>query len=197
MIHKKGVVHADLKPSNILLKGRDYDITICDFGISQKLPRGTHLANQFIGSMCYCSPEVLRGEPFNSKTDIWALGCILYELCCCKRAFEDSTEEGLRSKILSYNIPQIPQHSFETRPTLKEVSKLYQLCMRRVQEQRPSVSEILSLPYVVEAAKKNRVFIGARKQLVVPEVKSQPEIMIVDEDETIDEIEPSKEIFPR
>ena len=69
--------------------------------------------------------------------------------------------------------------------------------MRRVQEQRPSVSEILSLPYVVEAAKKNRVFIGARKQLVVPEVKFQPEIMIVDEDETIDEIEPSKEIFPR
>ena len=106
-IHKKGVVHADLKPSNILLKGRDYDITITDFGISQKLPKGVNLANQFVGSMAYVSPEVLRGELYNEKADIWALGCILYELCCVSKAFDDSTEEGLRAKILSFNIPQI------------------------------------------------------------------------------------------
>jgi NIMA (never in mitosis gene a)-related kinase len=131
-IHKKGVVHADLKPSNILLKGRDYDITITDFGISQKLPKGTKLANQFVGSMAYCSPEVLLGEPFNSKADIWALGCILYELCCTMRAFEDTTEEGLRQKILSFRIPQIPLHSQESRPSLKNIAELYQLCMKRV-----------------------------------------------------------------
>ena len=90
------MVHADLKPSNILLKGRDYDIAITDFGISQKLPDGAKLANQFIGSMSYCSPEVIRGEPYNAKTDVWALGCIIYEMCCTMRAFEDCTEEGLR-----------------------------------------------------------------------------------------------------
>ena len=86
-------MHADLKPSNILVKGRDYDITICDFGISQNLPKGGSLANQFAGSLQYVSPEVLKGEGFNEKADVWALGCILYELCCVKKLFDDKSEE--------------------------------------------------------------------------------------------------------
>ena len=113
MIHKKGVVHADLKPSNILLKGRDYDITICDFGISQKLPRGTHLANQFIGSMCYCSPEVLRGEPFNSKTDItfgrWAASSTNYAAASVPLKTVPKRDSAPRSSLTTFprsrNIP--------------------------------------------------------------------------------------------
>jgi len=48
---------------------------------------------------------VLKDEPYNQKTDVWALGCILYELCTLKRAFASESEEGLKQKILGFQIP--------------------------------------------------------------------------------------------
>jgi serine/threonine protein kinase len=55
-----------------------------------------------MGTLPYCSPEILKDEPYNQKTDIWALGCILYEMCARKRAFDSESEEGLKQKILSF-----------------------------------------------------------------------------------------------
>ena len=78
-------MHADLKPPNLLLSGRDYILKLTDFGISQNLQN--NYSYDFKGTMPYCSPEVLNGQPYNQKTDIWALGCILYELIACRRAF--------------------------------------------------------------------------------------------------------------
>ena len=80
VIHDKGIVHADLKPSNLLMAGRDQQLKLTDFGISQNLSPGYNFTHEFAGTLSYCSPEVLKGEPYNSKADIWALGCILYEL---------------------------------------------------------------------------------------------------------------------
>lgn len=55
-----------------------------------------------IGTLYYCSPEICRGDPFNQKTDIWGLGCILYELCTRRKAFDGVNEENLKSKITSF-----------------------------------------------------------------------------------------------
>ena len=111
VIHDKGIVHADLKPSNVLMTGRDYDLKLTDFGISQNLSANYNLAHEFIGTLPYCSPEILKGEPYNQSTDIWALGCILYELVTRKKAFNSNSEEQLKNVILSFNIPQLPQNS--------------------------------------------------------------------------------------
>jgi NIMA (never in mitosis gene a)-related kinase len=72
---------------------------------------------------------VLRGEAYNTKTDIWALGCILYELCCLTKAFGQNTEEALKMSILSFNIPQISGN--EKRESMKDLSVIYSMCMRR------------------------------------------------------------------
>lgn len=95
-IHRKKVVHADLKPSNILLTRKDYEVKLADFGISEALSKNYGLIHEAKGSLRYMSPEVLSGEPFNEKTDVWALGCILHELITLKAAFHESTEEALR-----------------------------------------------------------------------------------------------------
>ena len=65
--------------------------------ISQKLSDGYNFSHDHGGTLPYCSPEVLSGEPFNQKTDIWSLGCILYEMVTGKRAFDvANNEEALK-----------------------------------------------------------------------------------------------------
>ena len=59
--------------------------------------------------MRYMSPEALGGEPFNEKTDVWALGCILHEMITLKPSFHAGSEEGLIDKIRKGNIPRIMQ----------------------------------------------------------------------------------------
>ncbi len=81
--------------------------------------------------MAYVSPEVLKGEPFNEKADIWALGCLLFELCCLRKAFDDNSEDELRQHILTYTIPSLPLLSIESRPSLVDLSHIYYHCMNR------------------------------------------------------------------
>jgi NIMA (never in mitosis gene a)-related kinase len=55
-----------------------------------------------MGTLFYLSPEVCKGEPFNTKTDIWALGCILYEMCTNRKPFDGLSDENLKTKITNY-----------------------------------------------------------------------------------------------
>lgn len=107
MIHEKGIIHGDLKPQNILMTGSQYDVKLTDFGISRVLSKKGFCYDQQ-GTLPYCSPEVIKGEPYNQKTDVWALGCILYELCTNRRAFTDLTDSQLKDNILMCNVPQLP-----------------------------------------------------------------------------------------
>jgi len=94
-------VHGDLKPSNVLLSGQNYDVKLTDFGISQTLTKGFGFIYDQNGTLPYISPEVVRGDKYNQKTDVWALGCILYELCTRRRLFNEGSEEAIRENILS------------------------------------------------------------------------------------------------
>ena len=106
-IHNKNIVHADLKPQNILLSGKDYEVKLADFGISQTLSKNYNFVHEQMGSICYCSPEILSGEPFNQSTDVWALGCILYEMITKKKAFLGGSEDHIRQKIVEMPIPKL------------------------------------------------------------------------------------------
>ena len=86
-IHEKGIVHADLKPCNFLLSGTDMVIKLTDFGISQIMSSGYNFLYEHACTLPYASPEVLQGQRYNSKTDIWGLGCIIYEMIAGKQAY--------------------------------------------------------------------------------------------------------------
>jgi NIMA (never in mitosis gene a)-related kinase 1/4/5 len=100
-LHSHRIVHSDLKPSNIMLAGKDFSVKLGDFGTSQFLTKNYSFIHECVGTLFYLSPEVCRGDPFNTKTDIWSLGCIIYELCTNRKPFDGLSDENLKSKIIN------------------------------------------------------------------------------------------------
>lgn len=100
-LHKHNIVHSDLKPSNIFLAGKDCNVKLGDFGTSQLLTKNYFFVHECVGTLFYLSPEVCRNDPFNTKTDIWSLGCIIYELCTNRKPFDGLSDENLKSKIIN------------------------------------------------------------------------------------------------
>ena len=95
-----------------------------------------------VGTPYYMSPEVCRSEPYNWKSDVWAVGCVLYELCMLKHAFESSSLLGLVYKIVSDNYEPIPSVYSE------QLMDIIRRLLTKSAEQRPETTEILMDPYV-------------------------------------------------
>ena len=77
--HAAGLIHRDLKPANILLTEADRHAYLCDFGLAKRTSsRGVTQAGSFLGTVDYCSPEHIRGEPLDGRADVYSFGCVLY-----------------------------------------------------------------------------------------------------------------------
>ncbi|HEX2959371.1 MAG TPA: protein kinase [Chitinispirillaceae bacterium] len=94
--HYKGVIHRDLKPANIMLHS-DGRLKLMDFGIARPISTGLHtMGENIVGTLQYLSPEQLNHKGIDQRTDIYAVGAILYELLCGIKAFPD---EGLTDLV--------------------------------------------------------------------------------------------------
>jgi serine/threonine-protein kinase len=77
--HAAALIHRDLKPANILLTDADRHPYLCDFGLAKRTSsRGVTRAGSFLGTVDYCSPEQIRGEPLDGRADVYSFGCVLY-----------------------------------------------------------------------------------------------------------------------
>ena len=79
-------------------------VKLGDFGISRVLSSDTELAHTVIGTPYYLSPEICEDQPYNRKSDVWALGCLLYELATLKRAFDGQSLPALIVRILKVGV---------------------------------------------------------------------------------------------
>ena len=111
-IHQKNIIHRDLKPENIFIS-KDNIFKIGDFGISKKLD-GTIHAKTFGGTKNYVAPELLKGQKYDKKVDIWALGCIIYELFTLKPCFDPSNGFAMVNKIISGDYEKISLKKYGT-----------------------------------------------------------------------------------
>lgn len=96
-LHSMNIVHRDIKAANILLNKDKTVALIGDLNVS-KIAKERFLRTQ-TGTPYYASPEVWRDEPYDTKSDIWSLGCLIYELCSLMPPFRANDIEGLYKKV--------------------------------------------------------------------------------------------------
>jgi eukaryotic-like serine/threonine-protein kinase len=96
--HEKGLIHRDVKPGNVMLT-RDGDVKVMDFGIARAATDDTLTqTGMVLGTASYLSPEQSRGEPVNHRSDVYSLGCVLYEMLTGRPPFEGGTPVGVAYK---------------------------------------------------------------------------------------------------
>uniref|UniRef100_A0A669BU41 non-specific serine/threonine protein kinase n=1 Tax=Oreochromis niloticus TaxID=8128 RepID=A0A669BU41_ORENI len=140
-VHDRKILHRDIKSQNIFLT-KDGTVQLGDFGIARVLNSTVELARTCIGTPYYLSPEICENKPYNNKSDIWALGCVLYEMCTLKHAFEAGNMKNLVLKIIRGSYPPVSCHySQELRSLLAQLFK-------RNPRERPSVNSILDKPFL-------------------------------------------------
>ena len=106
--HKNGVVHRDIKPANIMVEAGDR-VKVTDFGIAKVMDSGDHLTmtGSLLGTPSYMSPEQAKGAALDGRSDLFAVGCILYEMLAGKKAFRGDSITGLIFKIITEEPPPI------------------------------------------------------------------------------------------
>ncbi|KAG2502134.1 hypothetical protein HYH03_000622 [Edaphochlamys debaryana] len=106
-VHSRNVLHRDLKSQNIFIADGNL-LKLGDFGIARVLNSDTELARTVVGSPYYLSPEICEDRPYNRKSDVWSMGCVLYELATLRRAFDGQSLPALVVKILRGKYPPVP-----------------------------------------------------------------------------------------
>ncbi|KAK3496795.1 G2-specific protein kinase nim-1 [Neurospora hispaniola] len=134
------ILHRDLKPENVFL-GEDNSVKLGDFGLS-KVMQSHDFASTYVGTPFYMSPEICAAEKYTLKSDIWSLGCIIYELCAREPPFNAKTHYQLVQKIKEGKIAPLPSvYSGELFATIKD-------CLRVNPDRRPDTATLLNLPIV-------------------------------------------------
>src|SRR5256885_6190352 len=106
--HARGLVHRDVKPANILVADADRAY-LSDFGVAKQLAsNGTTRTGRFIGTIDYCAPEQIEGRDVDSRTDVYALACVLYECLAGEPPFSRPSEVAVLNAHLHAPPPKLP-----------------------------------------------------------------------------------------
>ncbi|XP_037654028.1 serine/threonine-protein kinase Nek4 isoform X4 [Choloepus didactylus] len=140
-LHEKHILHRDLKTQNVFLT-RTNIIKVGDLGIARVLENHCDMASTLIGTPYYMSPELFSNKPYNYKSDVWALGCCVYEMATLKHAFNAKDMNSLVYRIIEGKLPPMPK---DYSPELVE---LIRTMLSKRPEERPSVRSILRQPYI-------------------------------------------------
>ncbi|KAG6378353.1 kinase-like domain-containing protein [Boletus reticuloceps] len=146
------ILHRDLKPDNVFLDENN-SVKLGDFGLSKALPQAS-FANTYVGTPYYMSPELMQEKAYDSKSDIWSLGCLIYELCALKPPFHEAkTHAELSIFIRNGRIPPLPRGYSQT------LSSVIKAMLNLNPAMRPSATQLLQherlalITKVIEAEK--------------------------------------------
>jgi len=146
-IHDMKILHRDLKSGNFFLS-KSGNMKMGDFGIAKVLECTAACAQTQIGTPYYLSPEICSGKPYSWGSDIWSMGCILYEMTARKVPFDAPDLKSLIRKITSGPPPEVPsEYSSGLKILCKEL-------LAKNPDDRPQAADVLKRPVVQEVVRR-------------------------------------------
>jgi NIMA (never in mitosis gene a)-related kinase len=114
--------------------GPNHEVKVCDFGLA--ISGEGELHNSFVGTLAYSCPEIIENHPYDGKADIWALGCIAYELLRGCAPFQGNPLQ-VAKKIVNTEYESLEQHP-------PEMVRFIEMCLTRDPDRRPNIGVLLS-----------------------------------------------------
>merc|ERR1719473_599014 len=139
-LHDMRILHRDLKCANVFLHNASEGLIakLGDFNVSKVAKRGLCMTQT--GTPYYASPEVWRDMPYDAKSDMWSIGCVLYEMVALRPPFRAEDMEGLYRKVLRGQYPRIPPHYSH------DLSEVIGVLLQVNPRHRPSIDQLLQMP---------------------------------------------------
>ncbi|MEZ6091568.1 MAG: serine/threonine-protein kinase [Pirellulaceae bacterium] len=141
--HAQGVIHRDIKPANILLKGSIENVKITDFGVARAAIDNVDLTSSgmAVGTPAYMAPEAIRGKTIDTRSDLFAVGCILYGMIAGHSPFHGNSSFEIAHNVLT----RIPQPLSSLDPTVPPfVSELVEILLEKSPHKRVQSAQELS-----------------------------------------------------
>lgn len=140
--HSRRVMHRDLKTSNVFITRKNV-VKLGDFGIAKMLDPNTANLRTVVGTPYYMSPEVCENKPYDFKSDVWSIGCILYELCKLEYAFGATSLLAVVQRIVQEEPKPISDTMYS-----QDLVKLIASLLEKDPKDRPQIRKVFQLPFI-------------------------------------------------
>ncbi|KAG4970841.1 hypothetical protein JHK85_037262 [Glycine max] len=146
-LHTKKIVHRDVKTENMLLD-KTRTLKIADFGVARIEASNPHDMTGETGTLGYMAPEVLNGNPYNRKCDVYSFGICLWEIYCCDMPYPDLSFSEVTSAVVRQNLrPEIP------RCCPSALANVMKRCWDANPDKRPEMDEVVTMLEAIDTSK--------------------------------------------
>ncbi|KAL3512880.1 hypothetical protein ACH5RR_025597 [Cinchona calisaya] len=157
-LHSQKIVHRDVKTENMLLD-KTRTVKIADFGVARVEASNPNDMTGETGTLGYMAPEVLNGNPYNRKCDVYSFGICLWEIYCCDMPYPDLSFSEMTSAVVRQNLrPEIP------RCCPSSLANVMKRCWDANPDKRPEMDEVVSLLEAIDTAKGGGMIPGDQPQ---------------------------------